>query len=87
MSQGIADTSIFIARESGRTLDTDALPDELAVSIITIGELRAGVLVADTVDAWDRRPDVDGRACARSDPRGRSCHRAVGATAGADEDR
>jgi predicted nucleic acid-binding protein len=31
------------------------LPDELAVSIITIGELRAGVLVADTVETRDRR--------------------------------
>lgn len=55
MSQGVADTSVFIAREGGRSLDTDALPDELAVSIITIGELRAGVLVADTVDARERR--------------------------------
>jgi predicted nucleic acid-binding protein len=36
-------------------LDADALPDELAVSIITIGELRAGVLVAATVEARDRR--------------------------------
>lgn len=55
MSRGLADTSIFIARESGRSLDADALPDELAVSIITIGELRAGVLVAATVDARERR--------------------------------
>jgi predicted nucleic acid-binding protein len=55
VSQGIADTSVFIARESGRALNAEALPDELAVSIITIGELRAGVLVADTVDARDRR--------------------------------
>jgi predicted nucleic acid-binding protein len=36
-------------------LDADALPDELAVSVITIGELRAGVLVAETVEARDRR--------------------------------
>lgn len=55
VSRGLADTSIFIARESGRPLDTDALPDELAVSIITIGELRAGVLAADTVEARGRR--------------------------------
>lgn len=55
MSRGLADTSVFIAGESGRPLDADALPDELAVSIITIGELRAGVLVADTVDARERR--------------------------------
>ena len=55
MSRGLADTSVFIARESGRSLDTDALPDELAVSVITIGELRAGVLAADNVDARERR--------------------------------
>lgn len=55
MSRGLADTSVFIAREDGRALDTEALPDELAVSIITIGELRAGVLVADTVEVRDRR--------------------------------
>lgn len=46
---------MFIARESGRSLDTEALPDELAVSVITIGELRAGVLAASTVDVRDRR--------------------------------
>lgn len=55
MSRGLADTSVFIARESGRPLDADSLPEELAVSIITIGELRAGVLVAATVEARDRR--------------------------------
>lgn len=55
MSRGLADTSIFIARESGRPLEADALPEELAVSIITIGELRAGVLAATTVAVRDRR--------------------------------
>jgi predicted nucleic acid-binding protein len=55
VSRGLADTSVFIARESGRPLDADSLPEELAVSIITIGELRAGVLVAATVEARDRR--------------------------------
>jgi predicted nucleic acid-binding protein len=55
VSQGLADTSLFIARESERPLDAGALPDELAVSIITIGELRAGVLVADSVETRDRR--------------------------------
>jgi predicted nucleic acid-binding protein len=55
VSRGLADTSVFIARESVLMLDTDALPDELAVSIITIGELRAGVLAAGTVEARDRR--------------------------------
>lgn len=55
MSRGLADTSVFIARESGRPLDTRLLPEELAVSVITIGELRAGVLAASTLEARDRR--------------------------------
>jgi predicted nucleic acid-binding protein len=55
VSRGLADTSVFIARESGRPLDARALPDELAVSVITIGELRAGVLAAGDVDTRDRR--------------------------------
>jgi predicted nucleic acid-binding protein len=33
----------------------DALPDELAVSVITVGELRAGVLAATNVEVRDRR--------------------------------
>jgi len=55
VTSGLADTTVFIARESGRPLDIGALPDELAVSVITIGELRAGVLAADTVELRDRR--------------------------------
>jgi predicted nucleic acid-binding protein len=55
VTAGIADTSVFIARESGRALDTSVFPDDLAVSIITIGELRAGVLAAVDVDTRDRR--------------------------------
>jgi predicted nucleic acid-binding protein len=55
VTSGLADTTVFIARESERPLDIGALPDELAVSVITIGELRAGVLAADTVELRDRR--------------------------------
>ncbi len=55
MTDGVADTSIFIANESGRALRADDLPDRLAVSVITIGELRAGVLAATDVDTRDRR--------------------------------
>ncbi len=55
MNRGLADTSVFIARESGRPLDVEALPEELAVSIITVGELRAGVLAARTLDVGDGR--------------------------------
>lgn len=55
MSRGIADTSVFIARVSGRRLVEADLPDELAISVITLGELRAGVLAAGDVRARDRR--------------------------------
>ncbi|GAC1388008.1 MAG: type II toxin-antitoxin system VapC family toxin [Marmoricola sp.] len=55
MTRGLADTSIFIASETGRVLDESALPDQIAVSMITIGELRAGVLVATDVRTRDRR--------------------------------
>ncbi len=55
MSDGLADTTVFIASETGRPLRTEALPDRLAVSVITIGELRAGVLVATDVETRDRR--------------------------------
>ncbi|MCY4192788.1 MAG: type II toxin-antitoxin system VapC family toxin [bacterium] len=55
MSRGLADTSLFIAKESGRSLQIDLLPDELAVSAITIGELRAGVLAAADSSTLDQR--------------------------------
>lgn len=55
MTRGLADTTLFIAREAGRPLDTEVLPDELGVSVVTIGELRAGVLAADDVEKRDRR--------------------------------
>lgn len=55
MSRGLVDTSVFIARESGRPLEADSFPDEIGVSVITIGELRAGVLAAADVEIRDRR--------------------------------
>lgn len=55
MSRGLADTSVFIARESGRPLEADSFPDEIGVSVITIGELRAGVLAAADIETRDRR--------------------------------
>jgi predicted nucleic acid-binding protein len=51
----LADTSGFVAREPGRPLDEANLPDELAISVITVGELRAGVLAAVDVEIRDRR--------------------------------
>ena len=53
MTRAIADTSVFIARESGRELGD--LPDELAVSVITAGELELGVLRARDTDTRARR--------------------------------
>jgi predicted nucleic acid-binding protein len=51
---GVADTTVFVAPESGRPL-AQALPEELGVSVITIGELRAGVLAANDLETRDRR--------------------------------
>jgi hypothetical protein len=42
----LLDTSVLIARQSGRAIDVDALPDQSAISVITLGELHAGVLAA-----------------------------------------
>ena len=55
MSSGLADTSVFIALESEREARIDLIPDRLAVSVVTIGELRAGVLAAADVGVRDRR--------------------------------
>ena len=54
MSRGLLDTSVFIARE-GRGLDTAKIPDEVAVSVVTYGELRAGVLAATDLTVRSRR--------------------------------
>jgi hypothetical protein len=51
----LVDTSVLIASESGRPLDVDALPDAIAISVITIGELRVGVLAAADLHTRDRR--------------------------------
>lgn len=44
--RAVADTSLFIARESGRPLREYAEDREIAVSIVTIAELELGVLAA-----------------------------------------
>jgi predicted nucleic acid-binding protein len=53
---GLLDTSVFIARESGRSLDE--LPPHVAVSVVTIGELQLGVLAAENDAARARRADT-----------------------------
>jgi predicted nucleic acid-binding protein len=55
VTHGLADTSVFIALERGRPLQVDLLPDRLAVSVITVGELRAGLLAAGDLQTRDRR--------------------------------
>ena len=55
LSRGLADTSVFIAREAGRPIQQQSIPEELAVSVITTGELRAGVLAATDTATRDRR--------------------------------
>ncbi|MHB1501981.1 MAG: PIN domain-containing protein [Candidatus Dormibacteria bacterium] len=52
-SAGLLDTSVFIARESGRSLGT--LPERVAVSVVTIGELQLGVLNAGDPAVRERR--------------------------------
>jgi predicted nucleic acid-binding protein len=53
VTRAIADTSVFIAQESGR--DLGDLPDEIAVSVITAAELELGVLRAKDTDTRARR--------------------------------
>lgn len=52
---GILDTSVFIANESGRQLETALLPEELATTVVTLAELNAGVLAAQTSEIRARR--------------------------------
>jgi len=55
---GVLDTSVFIALESERALDADRLPATSAISVITVGELRWGVLMAADDAIRSRRLDT-----------------------------
>jgi len=55
-ASGLLDTSIFIATESGRPLG--ALPERVAVSVVTIGELQLGVLTAADPETKTRRAET-----------------------------
>ena len=46
-ARGLLDTSVFIAREQRRDLVFADLPDEAAISVVTLAELGAGVHLAD----------------------------------------
>lgn len=53
--RGLLDTSVFIADEQGRGLATARLPDEAAISVVTLAELELGVHLAASEDARGRR--------------------------------
>jgi len=55
-SSGLLDTSVFIARETKRPIGE--LPDHVAVSVVTIGELQLGVLNAPDSVSRARRADT-----------------------------
>lgn len=54
------DTSVLIARETGRGLDAESVPEQTAISVVTIAELHAGVLsAADTTTRARRLATLD----------------------------
>ncbi|MHB1130517.1 MAG: PIN domain-containing protein [Ilumatobacteraceae bacterium] len=55
MSRALIDTNIFVARETGRSFDLSKIPDELAVSVVTVAELQLGVLTAGDTATRQRR--------------------------------
>ena len=56
MTAGLLDTSVFIARESSHTVGQ--LPERVAISVVTIGELQLGVLNAGDAEVRSRRADT-----------------------------
>jgi predicted nucleic acid-binding protein len=52
---GLIDTSVLVAVEEGRPLREADLPARSAISIVTVAELRAGVLAAPDIESRDRR--------------------------------
>ena len=55
VERGLLDTSVFIGSESGRRLTAALLPRLSAISVVTLAELRAGVLVARDAETRDLR--------------------------------
>ena len=56
MTSGLLDTSVFIARE--QTRDLAALPERVAISVVTVGELELGVLTAGDEERRRRRAET-----------------------------
>jgi predicted nucleic acid-binding protein len=61
MEGGLADTSVFIALEQSRDL-AGVRPERIAVSVVTVGELRLGVLAATDGPTRARRLETLTRA-------------------------
>jgi predicted nucleic acid-binding protein len=54
VSRAVLDTSVLIAREQGRPLDRP-LPDDVAISVVSLAELEVGVLMARDASTRGRR--------------------------------
>jgi predicted nucleic acid-binding protein len=54
MTRALLDTSVFVAEEQGRPL-ARSLPEEVAVSVVTLAELETGVLMAKGDDSRSTR--------------------------------
>jgi predicted nucleic acid-binding protein len=54
VSRAVLDTSVLIAREQARPLER-SLPEDVAVSVVSIAELELGVLVARDAETRARR--------------------------------
>lgn len=52
---GLLDTSVVVGAESGRPLREECLPRRGVASVVTLAELRAGVLAAPDIETRDRR--------------------------------
>ncbi len=55
MAVGLLDTSALVAAEEGRSIREEGLPENAVISIVTLAELRAGVLAASDIESRDRR--------------------------------
>jgi predicted nucleic acid-binding protein len=59
-ARGVVDTSVYIAGETGRPIDVDRMPDSTYTSVVTLAELRSGLLNAgDEVTRRRRRATLD----------------------------
>ncbi|MBP6997514.1 MAG: PIN domain-containing protein [Phycicoccus sp.] len=56
--RALVDTSVWISAEVGRDIESDRLPQEAVVCVITVAELQAGVLAAADSVSRSRRLDT-----------------------------